>query len=46
MERPERREYPPYTARRSIAFDKYRKGNPTATVYADGDKAKLSDLGK
>lgn len=41
-----RPETPPYTARRSIAFDKYRKGNPTATVYADGDKAKLSDLGK
>jgi pilus assembly protein CpaD len=41
-----RSETPPYTARRSIAFDKYRKGNPTGTTYSDGDKAKLSDLGK
>ncbi|MGO9356576.1 MAG: CpaD family pilus assembly protein [Xanthobacteraceae bacterium] len=41
-----RPETPPYTARRSIAFDKYRKGTPTATVYSDGDKAKLSDVGK
>lgn len=41
-----RPETPAYTARRSIAFDKYRKGNPTATNYSDGDKAKLSDLGK
>jgi pilus assembly protein CpaD len=41
-----RAETPPYTARRSIAFDKYRKGTPTSTTYADGDKAKLSDLGK
>jgi pilus assembly protein CpaD len=41
-----RPETPPYTARRSIAFDKYRKGNPTSTTYSDGDKAKLSDLGK
>jgi pilus assembly protein CpaD len=41
-----RPETPPYTARRSIAFDKYRKGLPTATVYSDGDKAKLSEVGK
>jgi pilus assembly protein CpaD len=41
-----RPETPPYTARRSIAFDKYRKGTPTATTYSDGDKAKLSDVGK
>jgi pilus assembly protein CpaD len=41
-----RPETPPYTARRSIAFDKYRKGNPTATTYSDGDKAKISDVGK
>ncbi|MBR1222107.1 CpaD family pilus assembly protein [Bradyrhizobium sp. U87765 SZCCT0131] len=41
-----RPETPPYTARRSIAFEKYRKGNPTATNYSDSDKAKLSDLGK
>jgi pilus assembly protein CpaD len=41
-----RPETPAYTARRSIAFDKYRKGNPTGTTYSDGDKAKISDLGK
>jgi pilus assembly protein CpaD len=41
-----RPETPPYTARRSVAFDKYRKGTATATNYSDGDKAKLSDLGK
>ena len=41
-----RPETPAYTARRSIAFDKYRKGTTTATSYSDGDKAKLSDLGK
>jgi pilus assembly protein CpaD len=41
-----RPETPAYTARRTEEFDKYRKGNPTATVYADGDKAKLSDAGK
>ena len=35
-----------YTARRSEAFEKYRKGNPTATTYPDSDKAKLSDAGK
>jgi pilus assembly protein CpaD len=32
-----------YTPRRSIAFDKYRKGQDTATVYPETDKAKLSD---
>ena len=41
-----RPETPAYTARRTEGFDKYRKGNPTATVYPDGDKAKLSDAGK
>ena len=41
-----RPETPPYTARRSEAFEKYRKGNSTGTNYSDGDKAKLSDLGK
>jgi pilus assembly protein CpaD len=35
-----------YTARRTEAFEKYRKGNPTTTVYSDGEKAKLSDAGK
>jgi pilus assembly protein CpaD len=41
-----RPETPAYTARRTEEFEKYRKGNPTATVYQDGDKAKLSDAGK
>ena len=35
-----------YTPRRSIAFDKYRKGTSTATNYPEADKAKLSDTGK
>ncbi len=41
-----RSETPPYTTRRSEAFEKYRKGAPTATVYPEGEKAKLSDTGK
>jgi pilus assembly protein CpaD len=41
-----RAETPALTSRRNIAFDKYRKGNPTGTVYPEGDKAKLSDMGK
>ena len=41
-----RPETPPYTARRAIAFDKYRKGTTTATSYPEGDRAKLSDTGK
>ncbi len=39
-------ETPPYTARRTAAFEKYRKGTPTATIYPESDKAKLSDTGK
>lgn len=35
-----------YTARRTAAFEKYRKGEPTATTYPEADKAKLSDTGK
>jgi pilus assembly protein CpaD len=35
-----------YTARRTEAFEKYRKGNPTATTYPEAEKAKLSDTGK
>ncbi|MDE2375938.1 CpaD family pilus assembly protein [Bradyrhizobium sp.] len=45
LEQP-RAETPAYTARRSIAYDKYRKGVSTATTYPDADKAKLSDTGK
>jgi pilus assembly protein CpaD len=35
-----------YTARRTQSFEKYRKGNPTSTIYPEGEKAKLSDTGK
>jgi pilus assembly protein CpaD len=35
-----------YTTRRTEAFEKYRKGNTTATAYPESDKAKLSDTGK
>jgi pilus assembly protein CpaD len=41
-----RAETPAYTVRRTEAFEKYRKGTPTATIYPDGEKAKLSDTGK
>ena len=41
-----RPETPAYTARRSMAFEKYKKGTTTATAYPESDKAKLSDTGK
>ena len=41
-----RPETPPYTMRRTEAFEKYRKGIATATAYPESDKAKLSDSGK
>jgi len=41
-----RPETPPYTPRRSKAFEKYRAGSTTATTYPESDKAKLSDVGK
>ena len=41
-----RAETPAYTMRRTEGFEKYRKGDPTATVYPDAEKAKLSDAGK
>ncbi|WP_315702938.1 MULTISPECIES: CpaD family pilus assembly protein [unclassified Bradyrhizobium] len=41
-----RSETPPYTARRTALFEKYRKGTPTAITYPEADKAKLSDTGK
>jgi pilus assembly protein CpaD len=41
-----RSETPPYTARRGLAFEKYKKGEPTTTVYPEAEKAKLSDAGK
>jgi pilus assembly protein CpaD len=45
LEQP-RAETPSYTQRRTAAFEKYRKGNPTAVSYPEADKAKLSDTGK
>jgi len=45
LEQP-RPETPAYNPRRDIAFDRYRKGNPTTTVYPEAEKAKLSDTGK
>jgi pilus assembly protein CpaD len=45
LEQP-RAETPAYTARRDIAFDRYRKGTATATSYPEAEKAKLSDTGK
>ncbi|MEO6842065.1 MAG: CpaD family pilus assembly protein [Bradyrhizobium sp.] len=41
-----RRETPAYTARRTEAFEKYRKGSTSTTLYPEADKAKLSDTGK
>jgi pilus assembly protein CpaD len=41
-----RPETPAYTTRRTEAFEKYRKGNPTTTTYPEADRAKLSDTGK
>jgi pilus assembly protein CpaD len=41
-----RPETPAYTARRNLAFEKYRKGETTTTSYPESDKAKLSDAGK
>jgi pilus assembly protein CpaD len=45
LEQP-RSETAAYTARRTQAFEKYRKGDSTTTVYPESDKAKLSDSGK
>ena len=41
-----RSETPVYTARRNVAFERYRKGETTTTAYPESDKAKLSDTGK
>lgn len=45
LEQP-RPETPAYTRRRDIAFEKYRKGTSTTTIYPEIEKAKLSDTGK
>lgn len=41
-----RPETPAYTGRRAVALDKYRKGESSATVYADPDKGKISNVGQ
>ncbi|HKU04649.1 MAG TPA: CpaD family pilus assembly protein [Bradyrhizobium sp.] len=41
-----RAETPAYTMRRNVAFEKYRRGTTTTTIYPEADKAKLSDTGK
>src|ERR1700720_242541 len=41
-----RPETPAYTMRRAVAFEKYRKGTASATIYPENDRAKLSDTGK
>src|SRR5262245_17806040 len=41
-----RGEVPPYTGRRTTVLDQYHRGEPTATVDPDKEKAKISDVGK
>jgi pilus assembly protein CpaD len=41
-----RGETPIYTARRTMALDKYRKGESPATTYQDANQGKISDVGK
>lgn len=41
-----RGETPAYMARRSIAIDKYRQGQPPSGTYTGYDTGKISDLGK
>ena|SRR5579864_5188792 len=41
-----RPETPAYTARRTMTFDKFRKGTTTTTSFPEADKAKLSETGK
>ena len=45
LEQP-RPETPAYTIRRNAAFEKYRKGESSTTIYPEAEKAKLSDAGK
>ncbi|MBR0847829.1 CpaD family pilus assembly protein [Bradyrhizobium diazoefficiens] len=45
LEQP-RPETPAYTARRTTALEKYKKGLSTSATYSDADKAKISDTGK
>jgi pilus assembly protein CpaD len=41
-----RAETPPSAQRRSVALEKYRKGEDPTTQYRDIEKAKISDVGK
>jgi pilus assembly protein CpaD len=41
-----RGETPPYTARRTVVLEKYRRGESSSTVYPEEVKSKISDLGK
>jgi pilus assembly protein CpaD len=41
-----RGETPAYTGKRSVAIDKWRKGESPATTYPDNNKGAISDLGK
>ncbi len=41
-----RGESPAYTARRTLVLDKYHKGTPTGTTFANPDQGKISDVGK
>ncbi len=41
-----RGETPAYTGKRSVAIDKWRKGESPATTYPDSNKGAISDLGK
>jgi pilus assembly protein CpaD len=45
LEQP-RSETAAYTARRTAAFEKYRRGESTAVNYPETERAKLSDTGK
>jgi pilus assembly protein CpaD len=40
-----RGEGPAYTPRRTMVFEKYRRGEEPSTVYVNPDKGKLSDIG-
>jgi pilus assembly protein CpaD len=37
---------PAYTARRSVALDKYRQGQSSTTIYTNADKGTITEVGK
>ena len=41
-----RSEVPPYNGRRTIALEKYHRGESPATIYPDADKGKVSTVGQ